>query len=89
MLWIEKYRPRTLGEVAGQDQAVRHLLRFASERSLPHLLVLGPHGTGKSAAIEGLARALYGDTWAGNTTVIDCPALVLQGKAALAADERF
>jgi len=89
MLWIEKYRPKTLGEVVGQEQAVAHLRRFASERSLPHLEVTGPHGTGKSAAIEGLALALYGDAWAGNTTVLDCPALFLGGKASLATDERF
>jgi replication factor C small subunit len=89
MLWIEKYRPKSLGEVAGQEQAVRHLRRFASERSVPHLLITGPHGTGKSAAVEGLARALYGDGWAGNTTVLDCPALFQGGKASLAADERF
>jgi replication factor C small subunit len=89
MLWIEKYRPKNLGEVAGQERTVAHLRRFASERSVPHLLVTGPHGTGKSSAIGGLARALYGDGWAGNTTVLDCPALFLGGKASLAADERF
>jgi replication factor C small subunit len=89
MLWIEKYRPLSLEEVAGQDRTVAHLRRFASGRSVPHLLVTGPHGTGKSAAVEGLARALYGDGWAGNTTVLDCPALFLGGKASLAADDRF
>jgi replication factor C small subunit len=89
MLWIEKYRPQSLGEVVGQEQAVGHLRRFAEGRSVPHLLVTGPHGTGKSAAVEGLARALYGEGWAGNTTVLGCPGLFSGGKAALAADERF
>jgi replication factor C small subunit len=89
MLWIEKYRPQSLGEVVGQEQAVGHLRRFAEGRSVPHLLVTGPHGTGKSAAVEGLARALYGEGWAGNTTVLGCPGLFAGGKAALAADERF
>jgi replication factor C small subunit len=89
MLWIEKYRPQGLGDVVGQEQVVRHLLRFASERSLPHLLVTGPHGTGKSAAIEGLARALYGDGWVENTTVLDATSVFAQGRASLAADERF
>ncbi len=89
MLWIEKYRPQSLGEVAGQERVVRHLLRFAGERSLPHLLVTGPHGTGKSAAVECLARGLYGEAWTGNTTILDASALFLQGKGSLAADERF
>ncbi|HXW98857.1 MAG TPA: AAA family ATPase [Methanomicrobiales archaeon] len=89
MLWIEKYRPRELGEVAGQGRVVRHLARFAAERSVPHLLVTGPHGTGKSAAVGCLAKALYGDAWEGNTTVLDATTLFRQGKGSLAADERF
>ena len=89
MLWIEKYRPSTLGEVAGQELVVRHLRRFAATRSVPHLLVTGPHGTGKSAAVECLARELYGANWQGNTTVLDATTLFSQGKSALAADERF
>jgi replication factor C small subunit len=89
MLWIEKYRPQALGEVVGQEHVVRHLHRFAAERSVPHLLITGPHGTGKSAAIECLAKALYGDGWEGNTTIIDATSLFLQGKGSLAADERF
>lgn len=89
MLWIEKYRPQALGEVVGQEQVVRHLLRFAAERSVPHLLITGPHGTGKSTAIECLAKALYGEGWPGNTTVLDATFLFLQGKGSLAADERF
>ena len=73
----------------GQEQVVRHLHRFAAERSVPHLLITGPHGTGKSAAIECLAKALYGDDWAGNTTVLDATSLFFQGKGSLSADERF
>jgi replication factor C small subunit len=89
MLWIEKYRPQALGEVVGQDHVVRHLHRFAAERSVPHLLVTGPHGTGKSAAIECLAKALYGEDWVGNTTILDAGSLFSQGKGPLATDERF
>jgi len=89
MLWIEKYRPQSLREVVGQEQVVRHLRRFAEGGSIPHLLVAGPPGTGKSAAIECLARALYGDGWAGNTTILDCTGIFSGGKAALAAEERF
>ena len=89
MLWIEKYRPQALGEVVGQDHVVRHLHRFATERSVPHLLVTGPHGTGKSVAIECLAKALYGEDWEGNTTILDAASLFSQGKGPLATDERF
>ncbi len=89
MLWIEKYRPRNLDELVGQDRIAGHLRRFAEERNLPHLLVTGPHGSGKSAAIEGLARALYGEGWEGNTTILDATSLFSRGKAGLADEERF
>ncbi|KQC04941.1 MAG: replication protein C [Methanoculleus sp. SDB] len=89
MLWIEKYRPRTFDEICGQPEVVRHLRRFAAGRTVPHLLLVGRHGTGKSAAVECLARGLYGDAWEQNTTIFCTGDLFLQGKQYLEADERF
>jgi replication factor C small subunit len=89
MLWIEKYRPVTLDQVVGQDAAVSRLRSFVARRNLPHLMVTGAPGTGKTAALECTARALYGDSWADNTTIIPAADLFSQGRSSLEADDRF
>jgi len=89
MLWIEKYRPRRFEEMAGQAEVKTHLSSFSSEGSVPHMLFFGPHGTGKSVAMECLARRLYGDSWTENTSIIDTALLFGQGKSYLENEEKF
>ena len=89
MLWIERYRPLTLDQVVGQDAAVSRLRSFVARRTLPHLMVTGPPGTGKTAAMECTARALYGDFWAENTTILPTADLFSQGRSYLESDDRF
>jgi replication factor C small subunit len=89
MLWIEKYRPETLMDILGQDPVVHHLANFADSKTLPHLLLTGPHGSGKSVAIECFARALYRDNWELNTSVFQTADLFFLGKAYLEQDERY
>ncbi|WP_321508642.1 AAA family ATPase [uncultured Methanoregula sp.] len=89
MLWTEQFRPGTLDEIIGQDQVMRHLSRFAASKTVPHLILTGPHGTGKSVAAECFAKALYGENWEQNTSVFPTADVFLQGKAFLEQDERF
>lgn len=89
MFWIEKYRPGTLNGIVSQDSVVRHLSSFARSGTCPHLILSGPHGTGKSVAIECFARALYGEDWELNTSVFQTADLFSQGKALLEQDERY
>ncbi|WP_214021201.1 AAA family ATPase [Methanoculleus sp.] len=89
MLWSELYRPKGCDDIIGQDEVVRHLTAFADSGSVPHMLISGPHGTGKTAAVECLAKRLYGENWEANTTVLSAADLLGRGKSALETDERF
>ncbi len=89
MLWIEKYRPKEFGEILGQEPSIRLLSSFAKDHTLPHLILTGPHGTGKSVAVECFARTLYGENWELNTSVFQTADLFSQGKALLEQDERY
>ncbi|CAB3287464.1 protein of unknown function [Methanocaldococcus lauensis] len=45
--WVEKYRPKTLDEIVGQDEIVKRLKKYVEKKSMPHLLFSGPPGVGK------------------------------------------
>jgi replication factor C small subunit len=59
-MWAEKYRPSTLNEMINQEEIVSRLKTFVKEKNLPHLLLVGPAGVGKTTSILALARDLYG-----------------------------
>ena len=65
-VWVEKYRPQTLGDMVGQEGIVPLLSAYAKKRSLPHLLFAGPPGTGKTTAALALAHDLFGPEWRQN-----------------------
>ena len=65
-IWTEKYRPRLLKDMHGQENVVSRLSAFIKEGSLPHLLFAGPAGSGKTTASLCIARELYGDHWHSN-----------------------
>eukprot|EP00877_Chromochloris_zofingiensis_P001247 jgi/Chrzof1/11122/Cz05g24170.t1 len=58
--WVEKYRPKTLDDVAAHKEIIDTIKRLTSENKLPHLLLYGPPGTGKTSTILAVARQIYG-----------------------------
>jgi len=65
-IWIEKYRPKTLDEVVGQEEIIERLKAYAKTKNVPHLIFAGPAGTGKTTSTIALARDTFGDTWKQN-----------------------
>ena len=62
-VWTEKYRPKRLDNIIGQDVVVKGLKSYVASKNLPNLLFSGPPGAGKTASVLCLVRELFGEMW--------------------------
>ena len=70
-IWIEKYRPKKLEAIVGQEEVIKRLISYVHSRNLPHLLFSGPPGVGKTAAALCVASELFGEAWTNNFTELN------------------
>src|SRR5271168_1763503 len=60
---VEKYRPVFLDDVVGNTETIERLKIIAKEGNMPHVIISGMPGIGKTTSILCLARQLLGDAY--------------------------
>lgn len=58
--WTEKHRPLSLDRVVHQDHAVRAAKRCIESGNMPHMLLYGPAGTGKTTLVHAMMHEFFG-----------------------------
>ncbi|KNG51191.1 replication factor c subunit 4 [Stemphylium lycopersici] len=61
--WVEKYRPVYLDDVVGNTETIERLKIIAKDGNMPHMIISGMPGIGKTTSILCLARQLLGDAY--------------------------
>ena len=56
--WIEKYRQNNLNDVIGNNNIIEQFRSIKKNGNMPHMLLVGPPGTGKTTSIICLAKEL-------------------------------
>uniref|UniRef100_A0A8C9LPV8 Replication factor C subunit 5 n=1 Tax=Piliocolobus tephrosceles TaxID=591936 RepID=A0A8C9LPV8_9PRIM len=54
--WVEKYRPNVLSDIISHEQVIATIRKFVDKGELPHLLLHGPPGTGKTSTILAVCK---------------------------------
>ena len=62
-IFIEKYRPPRLSGIVGQDSIIEKFKGFARTKQVPHMMLSGKAGTGKTTSVLALMREMYGDSY--------------------------
>jgi DNA polymerase III delta prime subunit len=61
-LWVEKYRPTSLANYIGNDLMKKKFESYIANQDIPHLLLTGPAGTGKTTAAKILINSIECDS---------------------------
>ena len=60
---VEKYRPVYLDDIVGNTETIARLKIIAKDGNMPHVIISGMPGIGKTTSILCLARQMLGDAY--------------------------
>ncbi|XDT15379.1 ATPase family associated with various cellular activities (AAA) [Nakaseomyces glabratus] len=61
--WVEKYRPHLLKDIVGNEETVERLQQIAAVGNMPHMIISGLPGIGKTTSIHCLAHEMLGESY--------------------------
>jgi DNA polymerase III delta prime subunit len=61
-LWVEKYRPQNLSEYVGNEQVKETIQQYLDTNDIPHLLLYGKAGTGKTTLAKLIVNTIKCDS---------------------------
>lgn len=61
--WVEKYRPVVLDDIVGNTETIERLKIIAKDGNMPHVIISGMPGIGKTTSILCLGRQMLGDAY--------------------------
>ena len=69
-VWLEQYRPVLFDDLLTSQSVIDALKQLALQANPPHLLLSGPTGCGKTAALRLVCRQVLGPSWQATTHVL-------------------
>lgn len=61
--WIEKYRPKNIDDIIDSSYKIQTIKNLIENDEMPHLLLYGLPGCGKTTMALAIARLLYGECY--------------------------
>lgn len=65
--WVEKYRPHVLNDIVGNEETIERLKIIVKDGNIPHMIISGLPGIGKTTSIHCLAHELLGEHYSAAT----------------------